>query len=282
MGLKSLRLSSLILVLAIVLIRFFSAPLWPDDLAIHTEDKIYLLQAGEDWVIYFKHAETRHPFLDAENITRIQLENETMGMELSLGHLASETLFDQTQVTIMTLIHPFKSTRVPLTLERPELSIYMLDGSRISFELEWVGIFPEKEHFHALPFSELYGLYAADRLGLQGLYLTLENPTNQERCITRMDLGLGSLNPLDIYQTTTFFIPHQPLDDYEKVPFKGCIKAFETVHLLIEMRVSSVLESLPITLEFKSGLTAYLEPVRLVRNVSFHHDMPLIEGQFYD
>jgi hypothetical protein len=282
MGLKSLRLSSLILVLAIVLIRFFSAALWPSDLAVHTEDKIYLLQAGEDWVIYFKHAESRHPFFDADNIKGIQLESETMTMELSLGHLASETLIDQTQMTIMTLVHPFKSTHVPLTFEEPELSIYMVDGSRLSFRFKWVGIFPEKENFHALPFSELYGLYAEDTLGLQGVYLTLENPTSFERCITYVDLGFGALKPSDIDQTSVSFTPHQRLDDYEKVPFTGCIKAYETAHLLIELKVPTVCESVPITLQFNDGLTAYLEPVRLVRNVPFHHDMPLIEGQFHD
>jgi hypothetical protein len=282
MGLKSLRLSSLIIVFIFLIIRFFSTPLWPLDLAIQTEDKNYLLQAGEDWVIYFKHAEARHPFLAAENITRITLENETMGMELSLKELKSETLFDQTQVTIMTLIHPFQSTLVPLTLEKPKLSFYMLDGSKLSFELAWFGIFPEKEHFHALPFSELFGLYTSDRLGLQGFYITLENPISLKRCIRRIDVGFKTISPDQIYQTQKEFIPHQSINGYDKGFFEGCIHPYETVRLLVEWRINSVLETLPISLEFEDGSIAYLEPVRLVRNIPFHHEMPLIEGQFHD
>jgi hypothetical protein len=189
---------------------------------------------------------------------------------------------DQTHVTLITFAHPFQSTLVPILFESPVLIFNMIDESRLAFDLNWVGIFPEKEYFHPLPFSELFGLYAKDRLGLQGLYLTLENPTSLKRCIKKMDVGFGPISAHHMYQTSQGFVPHQPLDDYEKGPFEGCIHPYETVHLLIELTLTSVLETLPITLEFEDGISAYLEPVRLVRNIPFHHDMPIIEGQFHD
>lgn len=283
MGLKNARLISLFALVMIFLIRTLTGPLVPEDLSIVTEDKIYVIEAGEPWGLYFKHEALHHPYLDPEAIAAIRLENQDIGVELSVRDVTHHDDLGLFGITYFRISHPFSSIETPLLLTDPRLTFWMIDGQTLHFQFSYVGFFPEREQRSKLQFVEIYGLYQPEKLGLQGLYLTLHNPTADDVCLSRVNLGLATDIPLTrLYQTASPFTPHQPGDDYHRTPFNGCIPPFHSVSLLIDQALDKVLESVVITLEIKTGENAYLNPIRLVRNIPFHHDLKRIQGVFND
>lgn len=282
MELKNVRFISLVILAGVLIARIFYGPLVPENLKIVTEDKIYLIQAGEPWGLYFKHESSQHPYLDPNAIISIRLESDEMGVELSLNHIMNHESLGVFGITFLSIRHPFSSIETPLIFNRPQLILMMMDGSQLIFPLEYVGFFPESEHRSSLQFNEIYGLYQTLRPGLHGLYLTLYNPTSEKICLTHINTGLKDDISLDnIYQTESTFIPHQAFEDYPKKTFDGCIKPFTSIHLLVHQPLESVLESVVISIYLK-GENATLNPIRLVRNIPFHHQIKTIEGIFHD
>jgi hypothetical protein len=283
MALKNVRFISLIILTGWIIFRLFSGPLFPGDLTLETEEKITIIEAGEPWVIYFKHASTHHPYLDQEAIASVRLENQMQGLELSIASITSIETDSMAGMSALKLTHPLQSIQSPLLFDQPSLIFQMIDGSQMTFQLPWVGFFPEREQRSTLQFSEMYGLYEPSQLGLQGLYLTYYNPTSLTVCISHFNMGLEEDIDLEnVFKTDSTFIPHQRLETYAKTTFDGCLEPFEKVHLLLEYSLEFVLESVVVTLYLTTGEVAYLNPIRLVRNAPFHHLMPRIKGTLDD
>lgn len=282
MELKNVRFISLSILLVILGFRIFLGPLGPENLTIETEDKIYLIQAGEPWGLYFKHDHPSHPYLDIDAIVAVRLENENRGLELSIGHIKSLESVGVSQMTYVSILNPFSSIETPLLLSEPRLIFQMIDGRQLSFQLGFVGFYPEREQRSTLQINEIYGLYQEAKPGLHGLYMTVQNPTALTLCMTHLNLGLKpNINREEIFQTPTNFIPHQAFESYQKKPFDGCFKPFTSTRLLIHQPLESVLESVVISL-YLNGEAAYLNPIRLVRNIPFHHHIDTIKGHFHD
>lgn len=282
MELKNVRFISLVILAGFLFVRIFHGPLVPENLKIETEDKIYLIQAGEPWGLYFKHATTYHPYLDPDAITSLRLESDDIGVELSIETLTSHESLGVFGITFLSVSHPFASIETPLFFVEPQLIFSMIDGSQLVFKLSYVGFFPEREQRSNLQFTEIYGLYQTLKPGLHGLYLSLNNPTSEAICMTHINIGLKEdISLKDIHQTESEFIPHQAFEEYQKKAFDGCIKPFTSIRLLIHQPLDVVLETVVISIHLK-GQDAYLNPIRLVRNIPFHHQIKTIDGNYHD
>jgi hypothetical protein len=254
----------------------------PTQLDVYIEDKIHLIRADEPLIIHLMHLDVRHPYLDKAAIVNVRLVSEEVGLTLKIASSTTEILMNQSALTTMVFDHPWVSSEVSLKLENPTLILTMINGSTLSFALPFVGIFPEKEAVSPIQLHQLYGLYADHRLGLQGLFVRVHNPTDRSVCLHQFNMGLEGDVPLqNLFSTPYSFAAHQRIEDYEKRPFNGCIEAFESLNLLVESSFDSVLESVVLTLEFERH-TFYLEPIRLVRNIPFHHEMKTLKGVIDD
>ena len=283
MGLKNARLISSFVLLALITGRIFFGPLVPDDLSIVTEEKIYLLEAGEPWGLYFKHPLMKHPYLDKDSVATLRLEDDFKGIELTIEHIKSDTQMGAFGLSFLSLSHPFSSIQTPLHFEKPRLMFLMVDGSSLSFQLPWVSFYPESEQRSILTYHELYGLYQDDTAGLQGVYIRIHNPTHQTLCLDGISLGMNASIPFEhVYLTREDFTPHQRLHAYQKSPFHGCFEPYQEARLLVDHPLDVVLEHVRIHLKMNHHPDLYVNPIRLVRNIPFHHEIDRIKGVFDD
>ena len=282
MALKNWRLISLSGVLLALALRLFFTPMMPTQFDVYIEDKIHLIRADEPLVIHLMHPDARHPYLDKDAIVNVRLISDEVGLTLTLTSSTTEILMNQSALTTMVFHHPWVSSEVSLKLESPTLILTMINGSTLSFELPFMGIFPEKEGVSLIQLHQLYGLYADDTLGLQGLFMRVHNPTDRGLCFYRINLGLTNDIPFEnLFITPQRFKAHQRFADYDKTPFHGCIAPFESLNILVESPSDSVVESVVLTLDFEQH-RFYLEPIRLVRNIPFHHDIKTLRGVIDD